>query len=40
MLLSADTLGGVIMAPMESPVGIIVSILGAPYFIYLLLKNI
>ncbi|PEZ72722.1 iron ABC transporter permease [Bacillus sp. AFS017274] len=40
LLLSADTLGRVIMAPMELPVGIIVSILGAPYFIYLLLKNI
>ncbi|MFJ9386873.1 iron chelate uptake ABC transporter family permease subunit [Peribacillus sp. NPDC101481] len=25
---------------MELPVGIIVSILGAPYFIYLLVKNI
>lgn len=40
LLLSADTLGRVIMAPMELPVGIIVSILGAPYFIYLLVKNI
>ncbi|WP_327077967.1 iron ABC transporter permease [Peribacillus frigoritolerans] len=39
LLLSADTLGRVIMAPMELPVGIIVSILGAPYFIYLLVKN-
>ncbi|CAH0208614.1 iron chelate uptake ABC transporter family permease subunit [Peribacillus simplex] len=28
--LSADTLGRVIMPPMEWPVGIIVSILGAP----------
>ncbi len=40
LLLSADTLGRIIMAPMELPVGIIVSILGAPYFIYLLVKNI
>ncbi len=40
LLLSADTLGRVIMASMELPVGIIVSILGAPYFIYLLVKNI
>lgn len=39
LLLSADTIGRVIMAPMELPVGIIVSILGAPYFIYLLVKN-
>lgn len=40
LLLSADTLGRVIMAPMELPVGIVVSILGAPYFIYLLMKNV
>ena len=39
LLLSADTIGRVIMAPMELPVGIIVSILGAPYFIYLLVRN-
>ena len=40
ILLAADTLGRVIMAPSELPVGIIVSILGAPYFIYLLIKSI
>ncbi len=40
LLLSADTLGRVIMAPMELPVGIVVSILGAPYFIYLLMRNV
>ncbi|MBO1512641.1 FecCD family ABC transporter permease [Metabacillus bambusae] len=40
LLLSADTLGRVIMAPMELPVGIVVSILGAPYFIYLLIRNV
>ncbi|WP_144511454.1 iron ABC transporter permease [Bacillus sp. FJAT-22090] len=40
LLLLADTLGRVIFAPMELPVGIVVSILGAPYFIYLLLKNV
>ncbi|MBT2617012.1 MULTISPECIES: iron chelate uptake ABC transporter family permease subunit [unclassified Bacillus (in: firmicutes)] len=28
------------MAPIELPVGIILSIIGAPYFIYLLVKNI
>ncbi|MFJ7310994.1 iron chelate uptake ABC transporter family permease subunit [Peribacillus frigoritolerans] len=33
LLLSANTLGRVIMAPVELPVGIIVSVLGAPYFI-------
>lgn len=40
LLLSADTLGRVIMAPMEIPVGLVVSILGAPYFIYLLIKTV
>ncbi|MFJ7638297.1 FecCD family ABC transporter permease [Peribacillus sp. NPDC097264] len=39
LLLSADTIGRVILAPMELPVGIVVSILGAPYFIYLLVKS-
>lgn len=40
LLLSADTLGRIIMAPMEIPVGLVVSILGAPYFIYLLVKSV
>lgn len=40
LLLSADTIGRVIMAPVELPVGIVVSILGAPYFIYLLIRNV
>ncbi|MDF2902631.1 MAG: iron transporter permease [Bacillus sp. (in: firmicutes)] len=40
LLLSADTLGRIIMAPMELPVGLVVSILGAPYFIYLLVKTV
>lgn len=39
LLLLADTLGRVVFSPMELPVGIIVSILGAPYFIYLLIKS-
>ena len=39
LLLSADTIGRVILAPTELPVGIVVSILGAPYFIYLLVKS-
>jgi len=38
-LLLADTLGRVFMAPAEIPVGLIISIIGAPYFIYLLLKG-
>ncbi|MGZ9584877.1 FecCD family ABC transporter permease [Paenibacillus marinisediminis] len=39
LLLSADALGRVIIAPAELPVGLVVSILGAPYFIYLLIKT-
>ncbi len=38
LLLGADTIGRIIIAPMELPVGIVVAILGAPYFIYLLMK--
>ncbi|KGR76103.1 FecCD family ABC transporter permease [Ureibacillus sinduriensis] len=38
-LLLADTLGRVFMAPAEIPVGLIVSLLGAPYFMYLLIKG-
>ncbi|KMK75235.1 FecCD family ABC transporter permease [Alkalihalobacillus pseudalcaliphilus] len=38
-LLAADTLGRVILAPAEVPVGLVVAILGAPYFIYLLLRT-
>ncbi|MGF9724310.1 iron ABC transporter permease [Bacillus safensis] len=39
LLLLADTLGRVILAPSEVPVGLVVSALGAPYFIYLLMKS-
>ncbi|NQW97724.1 iron ABC transporter permease [Bacillus stratosphericus] len=39
LLLLADTLGRVILAPSEVPVGLVVSVLGAPYFIYLLMKT-
>lgn len=39
LLLLADTLGRVILAPMELPVGLVISVLGAPYFIYLLIKT-
>ncbi|GGH81290.1 iron complex transport system permease protein [Pullulanibacillus pueri] len=38
ILLIADTLARVVMSPMELPVGIVIAILGAPYFIYLLMK--
>jgi len=39
LLLIADTIGRNMLAPSEIPVGIVVSILGAPYFIYLLMKT-
>nr|WP_241558943.1 iron ABC transporter permease [Oceanobacillus halophilus] len=38
LLLAADTIGKNLLSPTEIPVGIIVSILSAPYFVYLLMK--
>lgn len=38
LLLVADTIGRNMLSPSEIPVGLVVSILGAPYFIYLLMK--
>ncbi|AVR00887.1 iron ABC transporter permease [Oceanobacillus iheyensis] len=39
LLLSADFLGRFILAPKEIPAGIIVSLIGAPYLLYLLKKT-
>ncbi|MBB3112496.1 iron complex transport system permease protein [Paenibacillus phyllosphaerae] len=39
LLLTADTLGRVVMSPMEIPVGLVVSILGGIYFVYLLIRT-
>ncbi|ANU10813.1 ferrichrome ABC transporter permease [Planococcus antarcticus DSM 14505] len=39
LLLIADTIGRNFLAPSEIPVGIVVSAIGAPYFIYLLMKT-
>ncbi|WP_413926736.1 FecCD family ABC transporter permease [Clostridioides sp. ZZV14-6387] len=39
LLLVADTISRNILAPIEIPVGIVVSIIGVPYFIYLMLAN-
>lgn len=39
LLLVADTIGRNLLAPSEIPVGLVVSALGAPYFIYLLMKT-
>ncbi|MGG5253614.1 FecCD family ABC transporter permease [Neobacillus sp. SM06] len=38
LLLFADTFGKNLLAPTQIPVGIVVAILGAPYFIFLLMK--
>ncbi|WP_018932263.1 FecCD family ABC transporter permease [Gracilibacillus lacisalsi] len=39
LLLVADTLGRWMMQPSEIPAGIIVAVIGAPYFLYLLAKT-
>lgn len=39
VLVVADTLGSVILKPAEIPVGVITAILGAPFFLYILLKG-
>ncbi len=39
VLLFSDTIARVILAPREIPVGIITSIIGVPFFIYLLIKS-
>lgn len=39
LVLFADILGRIVMSPADLPVGIILSMIGAPYFIYLLLKT-
>lgn len=38
LLLVSDTVARNVLAPSELPVGIVVSLLGAPYFVYLLIK--
>ena len=39
LLVTADTIGRTIIAPTEIPVGIVTAIIGAPYFLYLLLRK-
>jgi iron complex transport system permease protein len=39
LLLLADTLARTLIAPAELPVGLLTSLMGAPYFIFLLLRN-
>ncbi|WP_156127044.1 iron chelate uptake ABC transporter family permease subunit, partial [Aeromonas sp. ZOR0001] len=39
LLLAADMLARTLLAPAELPVGIITALLGAPFFIWLLVKG-
>jgi iron complex transport system permease protein len=39
ILLLSDTLARLVLAPVEIPVGIVTSLIGVPFFIYLLMKN-
>ena len=39
LMLFADTVGRIIFAPIVLPVGIMLSVIGGPFFMYLLLKN-
>jgi iron complex transport system permease protein len=39
MLLAADTVGRLIIMPTELPVGIVTSLLGVPFFIYILIRK-
>ena len=39
LLLAADTLARTVVAPAELPVGVITSLLGAPYFLYMLAQQ-
>jgi iron complex transport system permease protein len=39
VLLTADTLARTVMIPRELPVGILTALLGAPFFIYLLITS-
>lgn len=39
LLLLSDTLARLVLAPVEIPVGIVMSLVGVPFFIYLLLKR-
>ena len=38
-LLICDTFGRIVLAPVETPIGVITAFFGAPFFLYLALKN-
>lgn len=39
LVLMADTIGRWIIQPSEIPAGIVVAVIGAPYFLYLLARS-
>lgn len=39
LIVVSDTLGRVIIAPIEVPVGIITSFIGVPFFIFLIIRQ-
>jgi iron complex transport system permease protein len=39
LLLGADLLARTVMAPAELPLGIVTALVGAPFFLWLLLRN-
>lgn len=39
LLVAADTIGRTLMAPMEIPSGILISLIGAPYFLYMMYRS-
>ncbi len=39
LVLTGDWIGKTVFAPAELPVGIVISIIGVPYFVYLLIRN-
>jgi len=39
LLLGADTVGRVVVQPSEIPAGIVVAVVGAPYFLYVLARS-
>jgi iron complex transport system permease protein len=39
ILVAADLVGRTIFAPIELPAGLVVAVIGAPFFVYLLILN-
>ncbi|MNW63914.1 putative siderophore transport system permease protein YfhA [compost metagenome] len=39
LVMLGDMIGRILIPPMEIPVGIITSLIGAPYFVYLIIKQ-